>query len=580
MSPAGRSIHFLPQPKKADFLGRESQLQASTFHHLEHTRSQLPSLPETIHLVRESLPKGDQAYHLEIGDRTIHICAESEAGWFYGLGTLKQIAGQCPEALPQCHILDDPDFSRRGMMLDVSRNKVPRLETLFELIERFAAWKVNELQLYIEHTFCYEGHETVWKDASPFTREDIHQLDTFCRERFIELVPNLNCFGHMHRWLIHDAYRPLAEQPGGGHTDFGYREEPQGLCATDPGSIALAGDLIHQMTACFHSRQVNVGCDETIDLGYGRSKDAVKKKGRGRVYLEYLRKIHGICAGKGLRMQFWADILLRYPGLLAEIPKDCIALIWGYEARHPFAEETIRIQNSGTEFYVCPGTSSWNSLGGRTRNMVENISRAARHGKQTNALGLMTTDWGDNGHWQPLVASFPGFVLGAAKAWNQSRSPHLSHCLDNHVFQQKGLGDLLLATGDLDEPLALGMHNQSALFPLLREPPETIKRMQKLNPEKLEVVRAKSEELLAGLNRLESETAKNELFLSELRWVLKMLGHACQRGSAILQGKSRSHLTRRAEALCDQHQDLWFRRNRPGGYEASRALFGRLLNDG
>lgn len=89
------------------------------------------------------------------------------------------------------------------------------METLYALIDKLAAWKINELQLYMEHTFAYTGHEEVWKDASPFTAEEIHALDAYCKERYIDLVPCQSCLGHMERWLKHPRYRDLAEKPEG-----------------------------------------------------------------------------------------------------------------------------------------------------------------------------------------------------------------------------------------------------------------------------------------------------------------------------------------------------------------------------
>ena len=55
-------------------------------------------------------------------------------------------------------ILDYPDFPNRGFMLDVSRDKVPQLETLFWLVDLMASFKMNQLQLYMEHTFAYSDH--------------------------------------------------------------------------------------------------------------------------------------------------------------------------------------------------------------------------------------------------------------------------------------------------------------------------------------------------------------------------------------------------------------------------------------
>ena len=114
-------------------------------------------------------------------------------------------------ALPLLEIDDYPDFPARGVMLDVSRDKVPTMETVYGLVDWLAGLKINQFQLYTEHTFAYRQHPKVWAEATPFTSEDILALDAYCRERFIELVPNQNSFGHMHRWLKHPKYGHLAE---------------------------------------------------------------------------------------------------------------------------------------------------------------------------------------------------------------------------------------------------------------------------------------------------------------------------------------------------------------------------------
>ena len=73
-------------------------------------------------------------------------------------------------------------------------------------------------------------------------------------------------------------------------------------------------------------------------------------------------------------------------------------------------------------FYVCPGTSSWNSLTGRLDNATKNLYEAASAGANHQATGYLVTDWGDHGHHQTLPVSYPGFVLGASASWNAASS--------------------------------------------------------------------------------------------------------------------------------------------------------------
>src|SRR3990172_12382605 len=156
-----------------------------------------------------------EGYHLTIGDERIGLVARDGAGLAHGFSTLVQLVRQFGRRLPRLHIEDHPDFAHRGVMLDVSRDKVPTMETLYGLVDMLSEWKINQLQLYMEHTFAYQRHRAVWKDASPLTGEEILALDAYCRERHVELVPNQNSFGHMERWLIHKPYSELAEVPGG-----------------------------------------------------------------------------------------------------------------------------------------------------------------------------------------------------------------------------------------------------------------------------------------------------------------------------------------------------------------------------
>ncbi|MCM8759328.1 MAG: family 20 glycosylhydrolase, partial [Candidatus Omnitrophica bacterium] len=352
-----------------------------------------------------SIKTHPQGYKLSISKTRILIEATESCGAYYGLCTLKQILLQKKRNLPVLFIEDYPDFIHRGLMLDISRSKVPKMDTLYKLVEMLSSWKINQLQLYTEHTFAYKGHEIVWQGKSPMTAEEIRKLDEFCKQRFVELVPNQNSFGHFHRWLQYPQYRHLAEDP----------ENPHNLCPVDPGSVQLLQDLYNQLLPNFTSKMFNVGCDETT-LGK-RSAQAIKEKGEGRVYLEFLLKIYNLVKKHGRTMQFWGDIIQKHPELIFELPKDVIVLEWGYEADHPFRQRCEKIAKTGLPFYVCPGTSTWNSIAGRTQNCLANLVNAAENGLKTGAIGFLNTDWGDNGHWQYLPFSYIGFGFGAGVSW-------------------------------------------------------------------------------------------------------------------------------------------------------------------
>ena len=312
-----------------------------------------------------------QAYTLTVRDGEVVITGD-HAGVFYGVCTLLQLIQNDSAALPQLQIEDSPDIAARGVMLDISRDKVPTMATLYNLVDQLAALKINQLQLYMEHTFAYQQHQQVWQHASPLTAQEILELDAYCAQRHVDLVPNQNSLGHMERWLKYAPYRPLSEMEHGFITPWGEPRDPSTVDPQDPKSLELFAGLYEELLPNFRSNLFNVGCDEPWELGQGKSKDAVAARG-GRVYLDWMLKLHKLVGEHERQMMFWGDIIVNHPELVPELPDDVLVLDWGYESTHPFMERAKLYADAGKPFYLCPGTSSWNSLIGRSDNAMGNL---------------------------------------------------------------------------------------------------------------------------------------------------------------------------------------------------------------
>ncbi len=528
-----------------------------------------------------------QGYRLVISPDGIEAIGNDLAGAFYAICTLIQILEVSGGVLPGLEIRDWPDFPARGVMLDISRDKVPTMQTLYQLVDLLAGWKINQLQLYTEHTFAYRNHPEIWSKASPVTGEEILELDRYCRERFIELVPNQNSFGHMHRWLEHPRYAPLGEVQGEFTSPWGEKLQPFSLCPIDPGSLGLLRSLYDELLPHFSSRMFNVGCDETFDLGQGRSQQACVERGAGQVYLDFLLKIYQEVQSRGRTMQFWGDIILNHPELITALPKDMIALEWGYEADHPFKERTVRFAQAGIPFYVCPGTSSWNTIAGRTTNALGNLLNAAENGLKNGAIGYLNTDWGDNGHWQPLPVSYLGFAAGAAYSWafEANRSLDIRPALSWHAFQDPtgGFGETAYALGEVYREVGIEPSNASALFGILQSPLERLRGYSEVTPERLQRTLTTVDEAMQSLVSARPHGSDANLVRREFELVAWMLRHACQRGMLALQDQQPSALGRTSQqrqnlaedllALMGEYQLVWLARNRPGGLIDSLARF-------
>lgn len=527
-----------------------------------------------------SLPS--QGYRLAIRHDEVEIVAPDAAGAFYAEVTLEQLRRSAPEGqLPEGVVEDWPDLAVRGVMLDVSRDKVPTVETLEALIDRLASWKINHVELYLEHTFAYTGHDVVWGDASPFTPADIVRLDRFCRDRHVELAPNQNCLGHFERWLRHEPYRSMAIVPDGRVDARGRRRPPTTLEPTDPRTLELVASLLAELSASFTSDRINVGLDEPWELPDERFAD----------YLSYVQALRARPELDGRQMLMWGDIVASHPERLVDLPDGVTVCEWGYEATSPFADRAALLAASGRPFWLCPGTSTWNSLVGRTTNMVGNCRRAAEVALDTGAEGYLVTDWGDNGHLQHLPASDPGFAFGAAVAWctATNRDLDLAPALSAHAFDDDTgeLATALLALGDAHLLVEPQVPNASVLVLQLLSPRFRMGEGHTagLTSDDLDRVGGVIADARASLARSRPRRADGALVVSELdasaRLLDLLVGDAQARLAAggtieAVPASTRLLLAAELDGLTEEHRTLWMARNRPGGLDDSCSRLAAL----
>ena len=356
-----------------------------------------------------------EAYTLAISPTKITLAAATPLGRLWAAQTLRQLLRLHGEALPCLRVEDAPAMRYRGVLLDVSRRKVPTVETLKSLVDTLSLLKLNMLQLQVEHTFAFRRHPLIGQGCGSLTSEDILELDAHCRRRGVELVPMLQSFGHMRNTLLHEQYLPLAEHP----------EMQWSLCPIDPASLRFLDELYEEFLPCFSSGLINIGCDETIDLGRkgGRSFDEIARLGQGRVYLNFILSLHRLLTEKyGKQVMAWGDILLHYPELVSEVPDDLILLNWTYEGAEHYPQVGVFAEYGRTQI-VCPGTSSWNTIFPRVETAWENVANLTADGRAEGALGMLNTDWGDGGHYNLLGNSFYSYAHGAEVSWSAEPLP-------------------------------------------------------------------------------------------------------------------------------------------------------------
>lgn len=345
----------------------------------------------------------------------------------------------------------------------------------------------------------------------------------------------------------------------------------------------------------FRSSLFNVGCDEPWELGQGKSKAAVTERG-GRVYLDWLLKLHELTGTHSRQMMFWGDIIVNHPELVPDLPDDVVVLDWGYEATHPFAERAKLYAEAGKPFYLCPGTSSWNSLLGRTDNAKGNLLGAAQAGLEYGARGFLNTDWGDRGHWQPLPVSYLGFAYGAAVSWYVAGNADidLAAALDRFVFQDAAgvMGQMVYDLGNIYQRVGPSHINGQILAYILQVPSGEVDTMLEkmsevagepadITSETLRSTIAALDDLLRAGDAQQMARIDADLVVAEFTQAAQLVQHGAK-WLSLVKGYGEyepAMLQAELDTLIAHQRSLWLGRNRRGGLEDSMRRFETLRTE-
>ncbi len=358
--------------------------------------------------------KTSEGYTIIITEDTIRIFGESAAGAFYALMSLKYIVAENAGVINCCEIVDSPDMKIRGFYQDTTRGRIPTVETLKKLIDTMAECKLNMLQLYVEHSFDFKEYDFCKDELGYLTVAEIKEIDEYCKERFIDLVPSLSCFGHLYHLLQHDKYKHLCELKDYIPESHHYRERMSHHTINPllSESFDLITSLIDQHMTAFSSEYFNICCDETFDLG----TDVNKGYDKAELYTNFVTKLIKYVESKGKKVMMWGDIVLEHSEIANSLPESIMYLNWDYE-RNPNEENVKKLSEKNQ--VMCPGTWAWVGFSERIGISIQNILKLASLGYKYNAAGILNTNWGDMGNLASIDMAMYGMLLGATVSWDK-----------------------------------------------------------------------------------------------------------------------------------------------------------------
>ncbi len=413
-------MKLIPQVKEWSALSGECAVGCFEWYFAEGTDPRVIRAAERLCKASAGTPvtvahanRDSEGYRLTVKPDGIEIFGESAAGAFYALATLKMLSKTSDGKLACCEINDSPDMSYRGFYQDTTRGRIPKLETLKKLADTMADYKMNSLQLYVEHSYEFREYAFCREELGYLTRAEIMELDEYCKERFIELIPSMASFGHLYHLLQSEQYKHLCELSDYQPKTHYYKERMlhHTINPLLDESFALITSLLDQHMSAFTSNKFNICCDETFDLG----RDVNKDHDKGELYVGFVKKLIAYLESKGKTVMMWGDIVLQHPEKISELSDQVVFLNWFYdenpkEARFEALKDCAQI--------VCPGTSTWKGFHERVDIEEPNILKLTALGQKYGAQGILNTNWGDLGNPASIDMAMYGLILGAAAGWD------------------------------------------------------------------------------------------------------------------------------------------------------------------
>jgi hexosaminidase len=376
----------------------------------------------------KSGPGSRESYKITINTKGVRISAPSSAGLFYGVQTLRQMVEESGEMalLPEAEVEDWPSLAYRSFMMDMSHAQLPRIDELKRQIDFLSRWKANQYLFYSEASIELDGYPLLMANAR-FTKAQVKEVIEYAKARHVDVVPNMELYGHLHDLFRLEHYADLSVIPHGG--EF----QPK-----DPRVKPLLEDWIGQISAVFSSPFFHIGFDETWLLEVEAKK---LNKPPEELYLEMLKQTTDIVEKNGKRPLVWADMLQKFPSIVPKVSPKMIAVPWHY---FPLSEAEYDkllspFSKAGVSTIVQGASLNWDWLVPDFEISFKNTDLLIAAGRKYNTMGYITSGWTDDTQTLMRLA-FPDLAYGAAASWQSVPVDHQTFFRDlTHAQYPAGL---------------------------------------------------------------------------------------------------------------------------------------------
>lgn len=334
-------------------------------------------------------------------------------------------------------------FEKNGLMLDLSRNAVARIETLKEYIRALAFMGHSWFMLYMEDVYEVEGEPYFGALRGRYSIKDLQEIDRYAALFGIEVVPCIQTLAHVNQYFMWE------------HEERLYQDIDDIFNVGNERVRALLRRMIASLRKAFSTDTIHIGMDEAYNLGRGRYLDEQGLKSKGQIMQEHLAFMQELCKNYGFTPIVWDDMFFnRYSAAasdtLSAIPEGVGLMYWNYydDTVEQYSKTLQRFHASARWTLFAGGAWRWTGYAPHHRKTLVTTLAALEACRNVQIKDIIVTAWGDDGSEAPLYTCMFGVTLYAYLDYHR----HYDETeFDRYLALYTGIGfDKWMRQGEID----------------------------------------------------------------------------------------------------------------------------------
>ena len=310
-----------------------------------------------------------------------------------------------------------------GVMVDCSRNAVPKISTLKKFIRYISFMGYTFLGLYMEDTLKIDGEPYIGYQRGAYTTKDIQELDSYAERYGIELRPYVQTLAHLNQIVRYEEYQKMIDVD-----DI--------LLVGSPRTHTYLENLFATLDKAFHTRKINIGMDEAFMLGLGKYLTEHGYQNRLEIMNQHLQTVREIASKYNFELQMWSDMFFRlaangsYYNLSQEqiqkikVPKGVHLAYWDYystDVQH-YAENLKLHRKLSPNISFVGGAWKWTGFIPHNRYSIHACKAAIQACVEHHVDEISFAGWGDDGAETSLFAILPTLFTNANEIYGNHMS--------------------------------------------------------------------------------------------------------------------------------------------------------------